>query len=117
MCWMTRLAEIAFFVLGQDRYEQALDDYKMSVDDAIALMEGLINGFAESNDLPALDLCATDVETLGPQLKKIVDDIKARDWPDAKADALAIVLNAPKDLKDCTAVPDSPDGPRLKKWM
>lgn len=87
------------------------------VEDAIAVVGGLIDGLVQADDFQYIKVCLNDASTAQPIIQNIVNDILNGDLShilDAVANLGKLMEALPRDLADCEGV--QPDLARIEQW-
>jgi len=93
------------------------DGLTMTLQDGMEFMAGLGDGFCSSNGLTDTDRCINDLDTIEPEIAKVVDDLIAGNIAGAISDSMQVIKDVPGDIMDCLAMKGSPDLGRLKAWF
>ena len=95
-------------------YEQK---YDLGVMDVEAFVGGLIEGLIQKDDLPEIQECMKNTETVATEVNKIVNEMSAGTFDaiiQGVKDIAALIQQLPTDLKDCENIQG--DVAKITKW-
>ena len=91
--------------------------YSMSLEGTEEFVAGLLYGMIQKDDLPQIQNCLTNAESLEVEITNAVSDISKGDFQDilkAVQEVGEIVKEVPSDLADCEGMSD--DLAKLEAW-
>ena len=96
------------------QYEQR---YHLGVVDVEQFVAGVINGLIQKDDLPEIQKCLANTETVTAEVNKIVNEMSVGSLTaiiQGIKDAAALIQELPTDLKDCENIQD--DVTKITNW-
>ena len=98
-------------------YAPVEGQYHMTVVNAEQFVAGVIEGLIQKDDLPELQKCLSNTETVQTEVTKIVNELSKGDLTDViqgVKDAIALISELPEDLVDCKDIQD--DVTKITNW-
>jgi len=111
------VADILTSAIGQIQATELPYTVTAEASDYIHLVEGLLYGFVQDENLKNIENCLTDVQNLEAMAKVAISDFQAgglQSYIKAVKEIHSIIEDVPADIQDCKAV--SADMVALKAW-